>query len=512
MLKHKTLSEGVSAPPSRRKATLIQALGGYVNTGILIVQGLLLIPLYLYHIGAHTYGLWLASGGILGMMSLMNFGISSMLIQRVASSYGKQNYRQVGEYFMNGMIVYLFICISFGLVGWVVSSWVPVILTVTGGEASLLQGCFQLAVVAMVVAILNECLRSFSQALLRPAMPIIAIAAGRIIGIAATVWMLFDDFGLWAIPVGMLVAEGVILIANLFQSAYLLYKLEIKARVNYKIIKEYVQTSPVLFMSALGNALSQQADPLLITMFLSPEVTTAYMVTRRAADIVFKLMNVIVGSTMGSFSHLVGSDDDEKTKDVVKKLLIVSFLLGVIGFAGYVGTNQAFVALWVGKPFALGQNIILFIALGFFARSFRGLLGQMLYGLGDFAYPSIVILLEGLLRVVIAIVLLSAVGVIGIPLAFMFSCVIATSFLAFRLKNQLVAIINLSLMARFLFTAIVIFCLCFSLALLLEKVSVTINSWGDFIAYLTILLTVASAVCVLINWKSCHDIYRHIIK
>jgi O-antigen/teichoic acid export membrane protein len=338
------------------------------------------------------------------------------------------------------------------------------------------------------------------------------MAIGRIIGICVTVWMLFDEFGLWAIPMGTLAGELVILIVNLFNAANLFRGLPIKMTLDHKIIKEYVKASPVLLMATTGSTVSQEAEPLLITMLLSPEITTAYMITRRAADIVFRLLNVIVGSTMGTFSHLVGSGDNEKTKDVVKNLLIVSFLLGVIGFAGYVGANQAFVALWVGKPFVLEQNIILFIALGFFARTFRGLLGKMLYGLGDFAYPSIVILLEGLLRIVIAIVLLSAVGVIGIPLAFMFSCIIAALFLAFRLKNQLVAAITFSLIARFLFTAIVIFCLCLSLALLLEKVSVTINSWGDFITYLTILLTVASALCVLINWKSCHDIYRHIIK
>ena len=96
-----------SHTPSRKRATILQALGGYVNTGIIILQGLLLMPLYIRYLGADTYGLWLASGGILGMLGLINFGISSMLVQRIASAYGKNDLDQAGAYFISGMVVYL---------------------------------------------------------------------------------------------------------------------------------------------------------------------------------------------------------------------------------------------------------------------------------------------------------------------------------------------------------------------------------------------------------------------
>jgi Na+-driven multidrug efflux pump len=506
MLKHKTISEGVSAPPSRRKATLMLALGGYVNTGILVVQGLILVPLYLYHIGAHTYGLWLASGGILGMLGLMNFGISIMLVQRVASAYGKQDYTLAGAYFFNGMIVYLFICLLFGGVGWGISAWVPSVLKVTSDEADLLQNCFQVAVVAMTVAILNECLRSFSQALLRPVVPMAGMAIGRIIGICVTVWMLFDEFGLWAIPMGTLAAELVILIVNLFNSANLFRGLAIKMTLDQKIIKEYVKASPVLLMATTGNTVSQEAEPLLITMLLSPEITTAYMITRRAADIVFRMLSVVVGSTMGTFSHLVGSGDNEKTKGVVKKLLIVSFSLGAIGFASYVGANHIFVSLWVGELFALEQNIILFIAFGFFARTLRGLIGQMLYGLGDFTFTSIVIFIEGLVRILLAIGLLSFFGVLGIPLAFSFSCFVAMLVLGFRLRKKLMMYFCFPAMARPLFSGIMIF----SISVISSQVPVNIDSWLVFTLYAFLFLIFILTIYVLMNWKVVVEFYRNI--
>ncbi|HEC27089.1 MAG TPA: MATE family efflux transporter [Gammaproteobacteria bacterium] len=497
----------ISKAPSRKRATVIQTAGGYVNTGIVVVQGLLLIPLYLHYIGAHMYGLWLASGGMLGMLTLMNFGISSMLIQRVSRSYGEQNLEQAGAYFFNGMIVYLFICLLFGLAGWVVSVLVPEILHVTGDDAELLRRCFQIAVVAMTIGILNECLRSFGLALLRPVVPMVGIAVGRIFGIAVTVWMLLDEFGLWAIPMGILVAETVIFIVNLFNAMSLFRRLATKICLDSKIIKEYVRTSPALLMATVGNTVARDVEPLLITVFLSPEVTTAYMVTRRAADIVLRMLNVIVGSTMGSFAHLAGGGDREKTVGIAKHLLFLSFSVGTIGFATYVGTNHAFVSLWVGESFVLGHNIMLFIGLGFFARTFRGLLWQMLYGLGDFIYPSVVILLEGIARITLAVWLLSMLGVLGMPLAFTLSCSIAIVVLGFRLTRQLSMSFYFPAMVRFLLSGAALFGISISLV----RMEAGIDSWSAFTLHLMMLLAGFLAMYILMNWSRCRESYKSIL-
>lgn len=486
--------------PSRRRSTVLQAIGGYVNTGINVVQGLLLVPLFLKYIGSHTYGLWLASGGILGMLALMNFGVGSMLIQKIAGAYGKNDLVQAGMYFINGMVVYVFISLLLGMVGWGVSLWLPVILTIKRVDVGLLQKCFQVAVLAMVFGVLNECLRSFSQALLRPVVPVISIAFGRITGIGVTIWMLFDNFGLWAIPVGALFTELLTFTLNLLNAGSLLRKLKIRSRLKFNIIKEYFRTAPVLLMATAGNTLSQQADPLLITMFLGPEVTTVYMVTRRAADIAFHLLNVIIGSTMSSFSHLAGSRDIEKTKSIVKKLLLLSFSMGAIGFSIYNGSNQVFVTLWVGESFVLDQNIILFIGLGFFARTFRGLLGQILFGLGDFTYTSTVILSEGIARIVLAMFMLNLMGIIGVPLAFFASCIVSILVLGLHLKKELKMPVSFFNLGKLILSGVIVFIISF---LIVQHAKACIDSSFGFILYIVLLMSTLSITYILLNsWNN----------
>jgi O-antigen/teichoic acid export membrane protein len=480
--------------PSRKRATILQAVGGYINTGIIILQGLLLMPLYIHYLGADTYGLWLASGGILGMLGLINFGISSMLVQRIASAYGKNDLAQAGAYFINGMVVYLSICVLLGGFGWALSIILPMILTVDGEIARLLQQCFRLAVLAVTIAVFNECLRSCSQALLRPVRPHVNNAIGRILGISISLWMLLNSFGLWSIPLGMLVSESVIFTLNSLNVVSLFRNLNLSARVDKNIVKEFCRTGPALFLATAGNRVAQEADPLLITIIVSPEITTAYMVTRRAADVVFQMLNVLVGSIMGTFSHLTASGEVDRVRIVVKKLLALSFSLGVIGFATYVATNQAFVKLWVGETVILDKAIVLFVAIGFFSRTFRGMLSQILYELSDFKYASIVVLIEGVARVVLSAILLVLFGVVGIPIALSIICIMVIVVLGLRLMQWLKMKINLSAIARLLISAVVLFGVSYCL-------SQDVESWFYFVILLAGVLGGLSMLYVSINLK-----------
>jgi Na+-driven multidrug efflux pump len=484
------------APPGRKRATVLLAVGGYLNTGILVVQGLLLVPLYLYYIGAHTYGLWLASGGILGMLALVNFGISSMMTQRVSCAYGQQNLLQTGKYFINGIAVYFCICLLFALIGWGVSNWIPEIFIVTGDEGELLRRCFLIAVLAMAIGIFNECLRSLAQALLRPVVPMISMAIGRILGIGGTIWMLFDDFGLWAIPLGTLLAEGVIFVLNLLNAITLFRKMGGQIRLDREIIKEYAHTSPALFTARIGTTLSQESEPLLITLFLGPEVTTAYMLTRRAADIVSQMLSVVYGATHSAFSNLVGIDS-ERAKKVASKLLAIVFSFGLIGFVSYAGANNSFVSIWVGQTFALDQGVILLIGAGFFVRSFRDMLWQLLNGWGDFIYSSYVVLSDGVLRLILMLLFLNILGVVGVPLALLLSCLGSGVLLWGRLRKYT----SWENGSDMIFRQLVAVVALFSLSFLVAQFAPIPDSWTMFVLYLAMLVAAAFLLFVSINWR-----------
>ena len=491
---------------SRKKSTIVQAVGGYINAGISIVQGLLLIPLYLQYIDIKTYGLWLTTGGILSILSLMNLGMGAILIQKVANAYGKQDYENTAAYIVNGIVVYVCICIFLSIIGYFLSFFIPSFFNLKNSEATLIQQCFQIAVISIVLSILNECLRSFSIAMLRPILPIIGMSFAKVVGLCLTVVMLFDGYSLWAIPIGILITECIIFMVSTYSAITLFLKLNVKIKFSLKIIKQYLNTAPLVMMATVGNAISNAAEPLLITIFLNPQITTIYMVNRKVVDIIFNVLSVLIGATIGPFAHLVGNQSKENVAKIVKTLLVTSFALGVVCFATYTGSAQLFIELWVGKTFVLGTPIILFIALASFARAFRGLISQMLYGLGDFLYSSKFILLEGIGSVILAIALINLIGIIAIPIAFVTFSYTVIMLLGLKLQKESGIRLNLQKIVQFLFSGFVIFCIC----IIIPPLIFNLNSWAGFVMRVVVTVVALSCLFVALNLNDIKESYKRI--
>jgi len=421
---------------SRKRAVIAQAFGGYFNTAIQIGQGLILIPLYIHFLGPRLYGFWLSTGSLVGMLSILNLGIGGFMIQRVAAAYGKRQYAVVGEYFINGLLVYLALSALFVGVGMLLSYHLPTLLKNLGSEEAKLRACFQLALVAAGLGLVNECLRGFSNALLRPAYPAFVLAGARIAGILLTIVLLDYGNGLWAIPIGMLVTEIIALCLGLSQATVLIRRLGMSIRISIDCIREYLKHGSMLFVSRLSHAMTRELDPILITYFLRPEITAAYMITRKAADIVFQLLAVIYASTHGAFSHLAADGNTSRTSDVAAKLLGLVFFTGLLGFAAYVAFNDAFVTLWVGSDLLMSREIILMIGAAYFLSTLRNMVLQLLNGLGEFSLSAKLILLESLLRTVLAALLLKLIGVEGVPLSIIFATGLMVVMMSRMLKKN----------------------------------------------------------------------------
>lgn len=431
------------------------------------------------------------------MLGMVNLGIGGMLVQRVAHAYGQQDLQRAGAYFLNGMYVYLIITAVFTVFGFILAYLLPLIFKTLSGNQELLINCFQMAVVAAALGILNECLRGFAQAMLRPLFSIVAMAVFRIVGIGITVLMLYQHQGLLAIPAGMLVAELLIFIGGALQAASLLRGLRVKIRKDHAIVREYFRIGGNMFMARIGSVVSRESDPLLITFFTRPEITTAYMVTRKAADIVFQMLSIIYGSTHSAFSHLAGQGDEVKTGKIATKFISLVFIVGLIGFVLFVGMNHSFISLWVGETFALDQPIILFIGLGFFISSVRNVVLQTLNGLGDFEVTSRVILIEGVSRVGLSVLLFAFLGISGVPISLIVTGIVSTAVLSIKLKAD----VQLQFTAQAFFKACFLMVLLFGLGEGAGHIYSVTSSWLHFALATCALALVACTVSVMVYWR-----------
>lgn len=428
--------------PSRKKAVLIQIIGGYINTALSITQGLLLLPIYFNFIDFATYGYWITITSIIAMLGIVNFGIGNMVMQRLSSSFAKRNFQAVADYFINSQFLYYIIAFSLLVIGLILSFWLQSVLSLDRAHLEVLSNAYLIALITASLTVLSDSFRGFAQALLKPLFGFYSMILARIVGIILTVVLLYQNIGVLSIPIGLLITEMLILSTNGVYAYYQYRKLNVKSRLKKNIIFEYLHFSPHLFGLIVGNTLSNKSHPLIITTFLGSEMTTAYTVTRKAVEIILQALNVFNASLIAPFSHLVGEGDEKKIKTISIKIISISFFASLVAFGTYIATNHMFVSLWISNDVVLSQEVISIMGLGAIAYTMTRLLRSQLFGLNEFKYTSAMIFTEGVGFVIASVLLVNIVGVIGVALALSAISFLVAMFLGHKLLNKLDIVFN----------------------------------------------------------------------
>lgn len=476
---------------NRTQATSYMALGGYANTGLSIIQGLLLIPVYIHFIGLNLYGFWLATGGILRFLGIVDIGISAMLVQRVSKAYGGGRNEEAGDYFINALLIYFVLIIMFVLFGYSLAIWGIAFLH-NGIHLELLQTCFLISVIATSINLLNECMRAFSQALLRPVSAITILIIGRILGLICTVLLLIFDHGLISIPLGMIITSLIVFKLNIINVLRAFRILDVNPVIKKDIIIDYLKLSPALFVGRIGSSLVSGIEPLIITVTLSnPGIAATYVIVQRASVIVSNLLSVIIASTAPSFGNLIGEKKYDEMEHVARTIISLVFVFGLIGFGSYVALNESFVHIWMGPDFKLSSEIHILIAVSGLLVLVVNSFNRLLVSLGDIHTPSIWILFEAVSRLLLMFILAKIIGLWGIPLA-----IFGTNFcfliaLQARLKKCMCT-------SRSYLTIrhVILFTCSFAFAMLADEFIAVHNSWIAFILN-SLLISIILSVAIL---------------
>ncbi|HYH82249.1 MAG TPA: hypothetical protein VEX86_20740 [Longimicrobium sp.] len=408
----------LAAPRSRTRGATVKMVGGTVNLLLVTVQGLLLVPLYLRALGPVMYGAWLASGDILGWLSVLDMGVSGVMTQRMAAAHGRRDHRVLAAYFGTGLLVQLVLVLALLAGALVLGRYVPGWLSVPPAQAGLLGSCFALAAVGAAMSILNGGVSSLSAAMQLQGVQNAAAVLGSVLCIVLMVWMLTAGYGLWALPAGMVARNGTQLVIN-GAYAVILLRREVPGRVRptVAVAREMWTLSGPAFLCMVGNAGVGRSESALIAVFLRPEVAAVYALTRRAADIISMFMAHVAASVYPGFAHLLGSGKRERAGEVVGEVQHLYLTLGTAAVAMYLALNRTFITLWVGTPSYAGHLITVLVGVNLLVVGRASLLTYLTGAAGLIVRGSYLIFFEAAARVALMIGILVVAGVPGIPLA-----------------------------------------------------------------------------------------------
>lgn len=402
----------------RRKATLATLLGGTSNTLVVSLQAIVLMPLYLQYVGPRLYGAWLGSGDILVWMQAFDLGLPNLMIQRIGAAHGRKDTRVIAESFAAGALILGIVACLVAILGALISFYLPGWMGLSGSEAEELQQCFVVGAVGSAITIFSNSAVGLSRGIQATTFMNWVVLVSGIAGFGVSLTLILSGCGLWAIAFGLVTRAAVSLAGSLIFAVHVMRGEMLHFfRLRLKHIREFLTVSPVTALGGISYALMNQSESAIVAFFIRPELAAVLTITRKAADLIRALLDMVGYASYGGFAHLVSSDDRSRTLQVHAEISSLRLSLA-IGFASaYMAVNSSLVSVWIGSNQYGGHLLTILMAFQIIIVGGSYLLNYLYRATGPVIKGSVFLIVEGIIRVPLMIALLLWFGLPGVPVA-----------------------------------------------------------------------------------------------
>ncbi len=404
--------------PSRRVSAFWNLTFSHASNALILVRTLVFVPWYLHYIPFKEYGAWLATGGVLSFLTVMDFGLSGVLTQRSAVAYGARDHEKLGGIIGTGIAILAVLAVASGLISAAICPFVPGLVHINGKLANRLGACILLAALANSLNIFGFAVGDVLKSLQRSLLPGFMLVASEVVNVLAIILCLLAHMGLYSIAIG-LVSRSITLTMGDTLGFYILCgrQLGLKLRWVGSESRELWHLSINVFVSRILSALSNTTDTFLIGAIIGPEAAGVYSLTVRAHDMVRSIGGRFGGAVMPSMAHLHGEGNRKRFGEVFTMLLKCQTALAAIGLVGVVAFDRSFVNLWVGPKIYAGNAVSILISIWSIGYMVGGIVWQTLYAMGHIVKICRIVWLETAVRTVASIILIKLIGIVGAPVA-----------------------------------------------------------------------------------------------
>ncbi len=402
----------------RGRAGMTNLFFSYLLQGVGFIQGFVMIPLYIHYLGVTLYGCWIATLGIINSLSFIDLGLAQPIGQRIASSMGRGDTEEASRYFWVGLSLFCGIGVVAWLSGWAVSFWIPSILKIPSAYADAITMAFLLGALALVLKIVNDFLRGFGMAILRPGVPVAALALGQLLGLGVSLFLLVNGFGVIGVSIGLVATEVFCLVVTG------LYFAGLHARQPMFHVwppsghyRSMLGFTPHVFVSQVSFRITQQIDATVVTFFLGPGAAVIYAVHKKLAEFLGRLMYSIWGSALLPLSHMAGEKGASGIRSITLSIFAAIFSLLVVLYACYIVIDRPFVSWWISPASLAPLWLVVAIALARLADNALNVSSELHMAMGEINFMARYLTLSSLLSLGLFAVLPQILGMAGIPLA-----------------------------------------------------------------------------------------------
>ena len=403
---------------SKKKASIVNLLFNYANAIFAIINGLVLVPMYLRYFSVGTYGSFLSSGNIVAMLGLLEGGTSLVLTQRLSGSYAKKDLNT----FSNQMGAGLFISISLTglliLVGLGLFPFIADWVKAEPKEYKHLQYAFLLSAIGAGLSITFNNISAVFQSWLKVHISGATNLISILLGVASTLLGLKLGLGVVSIPLGILVRSffGVTVLSI---SLLIILKKE-----NYPPIRigklhciELMKSALPVLGGNIAKSLVTNSQLLIITQFINPTASAVFFITGRIYLVCDSFLAPIGSSIFSSISQIVGEGNIDKIKRNLTSIFILFSAFAAVILSSSFVLNKAFISILLGPDKFGGVALSAFLCVNMFLNTRFDFLNFNLFALGIFGKTVLYDQIAAAVRILLIFTLIRYIGYIAVPVA-----------------------------------------------------------------------------------------------
>ncbi len=404
--------------PSKKKVSIINLLFSYVNKIFLIVQGVVLVPIYLSHFPLSVYGAWLATGNIVGILGMLEGGMNMVYSQKLSLLYGQNKLHDFSLIETSGLFITFIILFFFMSIGFILNPFVPSWTHVDIIFHSDIRAAFIIASFAAGFGILKQNLGAIIGSWLDATANGISNVVATIFGILAIVIGLEYNLGVVSIPLGSLV-DG--LVGSAYRGIFIYSKNKKnsfpKLEYNLENVKSLVKDTIPLTFSNIASSIVSQSQYLIIANFISPAATAIYAITIKIFTTVTSVIAPIASSIFNSVAYFDIKKDLRKVKDIFNRTLIIHGSISVALFGIVLAFNKSFITLWIGADKYGGDSLTILTFIALFLSYRFSFINTFFLALGFVKRNATSNIFEIFIRLLFISFIISYVGYLAFPIA-----------------------------------------------------------------------------------------------
>ena len=413
-------------PSNRTKETIISFIAGGLNTLLVVVQSMVLMPMCLKYIGSNLYGAWLAIGDILVWLQALDLGIPNIITQKIAAAQGKDKKDYRYSIIVISVLILLIVSIAVCLLGGLIAPHLFLKLSTNKSESFKIQWCFKIGVLAAAVNLFCNCFIGVARGLQKTSLISLFSIVATIAGIITSFYIIKNGGGVWGLPIAMLVRSVVMLIGSIAFWYKYINNSDLKGCVSFnQVLADLAELVPMSSISGVAYSLIQQSESLIAAYLVSPKAAVTLAVTRKASEVIRALLDIITFSAYGPFSNLVASGSKDHAWAIFNQITTIRMAISIAAVSAYITVNKEFVGLWVGQEMFGGHLLSVVIGMHV-VLSCSSFFNNYLYrACGSFTHGSIGLVIESAARGGLIALLQIKFGIFGMIIAGCITSIVA---------------------------------------------------------------------------------------